>query len=186
MPEQKTIPQSEVDRLLEVEEGHYSDVKRIEIKPSKLSETVSAFANTSGGEIFVGVAEDKQKDGSTVRHWAGFINMEAANEILQVLEGMAALGNHYRATFLNSPGQPGHVLHLTVLKTRDILKASDGHPYVRRNAQNLRVATDDGLLRLRLDKGIATFEDENSQYSPENYHQFETHSRIRPPSCSKR
>jgi ATP-dependent DNA helicase RecG len=166
MPEQKTIPQSEVDRLLEVEEGHYSDVKRIEIKPSKLSETVSAFANTSGGEIFVGVAEDKQKDGSTVRHWAGFINMEAANGILQVLEGMAALGNHYRATFLNSPGQSGHVLHLTVLKTREILKASDGHPYVRRNAQNLRVDTDDGLRRLRLDKGIATFEDETLNIPP--------------------
>ena len=45
-------------------------------------------------------------------------------------------------------------------KTRDIVHASDGHPYVRRNAQNLRVAGDDALRRLRLDKGIITFEDE--------------------------
>jgi ATP-dependent DNA helicase RecG len=63
MPQQRSIPASEADRILQLEEGHYLDVKRIEIKPSKLTETISAFANTSGGEVFLGVAEDK--NGST-------------------------------------------------------------------------------------------------------------------------
>jgi len=166
MPEQKTMSQSEVERLLQLEEGHYSDLKRIEIKPAKLSETVSAFANTSGGEIFIGIAEDKQKGGDKVRRWVGFPDMESANGVLQALEGKSALGNHYHATFLNSPNQSGHVLHLTVLKTKDILNATDGHPYIRRNAQNLRVDSEEGLRRLRLDKGVTTFEDETLSINP--------------------
>lgn len=166
MPQAKSIPQEEVDRILGIEESHYADVKRIEIKPSKLSESVSAFANASGGELFVGIEEERNSDGSVVRRWNGFPNMEAANSILQVMEAMAALGNHYHATFLNSSKQPGHVLHLTVLKTKDILRASDGHTYRRRNAQNLRVDTEEGLRRLRLDKGIVTFEDETVNVDP--------------------
>jgi ATP-dependent DNA helicase RecG len=73
---------------------------------------------------------------------------------------MGALGNHYRAVFLSCDERPGYVLHLTVPKTKPILKASDGFAYVRKNAQNLRVDTDEGLHRLNLDKGIVTFEDE--------------------------
>src|SRR5262249_25656955 len=52
------------------------------------------------------------------------------------------------------------VLHLIVYKTRDILFATDGSAFVRRNAQNLRVIGEEGLQRLRLDKGLASFEDE--------------------------
>ncbi|WP_128945176.1 AlbA family DNA-binding domain-containing protein [Bradyrhizobium zhanjiangense] len=163
MPEQKTTVPADAEKILQVEESHYLDVKAIEIKPSKLSETISAFANTSGGEVFVGVAE--RKDGSArIRHWSGFPNMEAANAHLQVLDGMGALGTHYSASFISIPGRedayPGYVLHLTIPKTRDILRATDGLPYVRRNASNIRIDTEEGLQRLKLDKGISTFEDE--------------------------
>ena len=43
--------------LLKAEETHFLDLKSVEISPSTLSKTVSAFANTSGGEIFVGIEE---------------------------------------------------------------------------------------------------------------------------------
>jgi ATP-dependent DNA helicase RecG len=159
MPTQKTIDDAEANKLLESEESHYLDVKRIEIKPSKLTESVSAFANAAGGELFIGIAEDK-KDGTTTHRWAGFPDFEAANAHIQVLDKMAALGTHYRAAFLSCIGRPGHVLHLTIFKTKDILKASDDLPYVRRNAQNIRIDTEEGLQRLKLDKGVTTFEDE--------------------------
>lgn len=160
MAEQKIISHEEAEAILSFEEGHYLDVKRIDIKPGKLSESVSAFANTSGGELFVGVAEVTQLGARRAREWAGFPNMEAANAHFQVLEGLGALGNHFAASFLSSEGRSGYVLHLTIPKTTDIIKASDGHPYIRRNAQNFRVDTEDGLNRLRLDKGVVTFEDE--------------------------
>jgi ATP-dependent DNA helicase RecG len=159
MPEQKIISVEEVDKVLQLEEGHYLDVKRVEIRPAKLSESVSAFANASGGELYIGIAEDKSGATKT-RRWAGFVDVEAANAHIQVLESMAALGNHYRAQFLKCAGLEGYVLHLTIPKSKDILKATDDFPYARRNAQNLRIDTEEALNRLRLDKGIVTFENE--------------------------
>jgi ATP-dependent DNA helicase RecG len=155
--EHKRIDASEVARILKFDEGHYLDVKRIDVRPGKLTETVSAFANTAGGELFVGIGEEQAKEG---HFWESFTNFEAANSHIQAIEGMSPLGNHYRAAFLSSEGQQGYVLHILVFKTRDIIKASNGHAYVRRNAQNQRVLGEDGLHRLRLDKGVVSFEDE--------------------------
>ena len=54
----------------------------------------------------------------------------------------------------------GHLLHVEIPKSKDILKASNGHPYIRKGAQKLRVDTPEGLHRLQLDKGIISFEDD--------------------------
>ena len=77
-------------------------------------------------------------------------DVEAANAIFQVLEKMNPIGGHYRATFMSADGFVGSVLHLVIFKTKDILRSTDGIPYVRRGAQNLPVEeTKDGLKRLR-------------------------------------
>lgn len=55
------IDQRQRDVILSLEEGHFHDLKAIEIRPSKLSESVSAFANAGGGEIYVGVREEKRR-----------------------------------------------------------------------------------------------------------------------------
>jgi ATP-dependent DNA helicase RecG len=136
---------------------HFLDLKRIEIAPAKLSESISAFANSSGGELFVGIAEETE---SGARSWRGFPTQEAANGLFQVISRMTPLANHYDATWIAADGLPGFVLHLLIPKTRDIVVASDGHPYKRHNAQNLRVVGEGDIQRLRLDKGILTFEDD--------------------------
>jgi hypothetical protein len=38
------ISRSEADRILQIEESHYIDLKAIEAEPASLSETVAAFA----------------------------------------------------------------------------------------------------------------------------------------------
>jgi ATP-dependent DNA helicase RecG len=93
------------------------------------------------------------------RFWVGFADMEGANPIFQVIEKMLPLGNHYKATFLSCDTFKGTVLHLIIFKTGGVVRASDGIPYVRRNAQNLPVEGNDALRRLELDKGIVSFED---------------------------
>ncbi len=50
---------AEVQKLLACSEGHFLDLKSREIKPSKLSRSMSAFANAEGGELFIGIIEDK-------------------------------------------------------------------------------------------------------------------------------
>jgi ATP-dependent DNA helicase RecG len=155
--EQKVVDSNEVARILALAESHFLDLKRVETAPAKLSESISAFANTAGGELFIGIGESIDR---TKRSWRGFQTMEQANGLFQVLNGMTALGNYYSSNFLSCPGEPGFVLHLVIPKTRGILKATDGSAYTRHNAQNLRVASEEAMIRLRLDKGIVSFEDD--------------------------
>jgi ATP-dependent DNA helicase RecG len=157
--ETTTISREEADALFALQENHFRDMKAKEISPAKLSQSVSAFANAAGGELFVGVSE-KIVGATKVREWNGFADIEAANAIIQTLEAMVPLGNHYQAAFLRCAEYPGLVLKLTVLKTRQIVTASNGIAYVRKGAQKLPVEGVDALQRLRLDKGLVSFEDE--------------------------
>ena len=154
----ETIDQRQRDLILALDEDHFHDVKSVEIKPSKLSESVSAFANSSGGEIYVGVREDRHGN-AKVRRWAGFDDIEAANSVLQMLNQVAPLADFIVTTFLECEGERGLVLKIEMLRNAAITKATDGIPYIRKGAQKLPVDTDEGLERLKLDKGITSYED---------------------------
>ena len=148
------------DIVLALPEGHFHDLKAKEVAPAKLTRTIAAFANASGGEIYVGVDETAGPAGAKIRKWRGFSDPEEANGHLQAFEQMFPLGTYYTATFLSCLGENGLVLQLQVFKSKDICKALDGRVYVRRGAQNLPLTTDEQLTRLRLDKGITSFETE--------------------------
>lgn len=145
--------------ILNVQEGHFNDVKALEISPAKITNTISAFANTSGGEIYVGVEEIYGAEGY-IRAWRGFEDTEAANGLIQAIEALSPLGNHYSFVLLQCDTLHGLVGHITVYKTKEILNASSGKAYVRRGAQNLPVIGDEALQRLKYDKGLVSFEDE--------------------------
>jgi len=152
------IDQRQRDIILALEEGHFHDVKAIEIKPSKLSESVSAFANASGGEIYVGVRE-QNVGGKKARFWSGFDDIEAANPILQMLNHIAPLADFVSTSFLACEGETGLVLKIEILRNASITKSTDGTAFVRKGAQKLPVTSDEGMERLRLDKGISSYED---------------------------
>lgn len=61
-------------------------------------------------------------------------------------------------TFLGADSRHGLVLQIEVFKNRDIIKTTAGDVYARRGAQNLPVALPDALERLRMNKGLASFE----------------------------
>ncbi len=148
---------SERDRLLTLEESHFCDLKAAEIAPKKLARSISAFANSSGGDLYIGIAE-QEFFGSKSRFWKGFSDQEAANGHLQSLEQLFPLGAEYSYEFLRAPGSNGLVLHIAVQKTSQIARAHDKRIYVRRGAQNLEVKGEAALERLRLDKGVESFE----------------------------
>jgi ATP-dependent DNA helicase RecG len=144
--------------LMQLPEGHFVDLKGKAIKSANITKTVSAFANAGGGEIYVGIEEVIDAKGQT-RLWRGFENIEAANGLIQAIETLTPLGNHYDAIFLSVDGAPGHVVQFTIFKSTEIIQASNGKVYVRRGAQNLPLEGEEALQRLRLDKGLVSFED---------------------------
>ena len=150
------IEDAQAGRLLAYPEGHFGDIKAIEVSPAKMSETVSCFANADGGELWIGIDEDENKQ----RNWRGFARVEDANSHLQVLNEVCPLGNAYAVEFLSHSRSPGLVLHVEVRKTRAIVKASDGDVYIRLGAQRLRADTPEKLDRLKRNKGVTTFETE--------------------------
>jgi ATP-dependent DNA helicase RecG len=144
--------------VLSCKEGHFLDLKAKEIKPSKLTKAISAFANADGGELYVGVAENMSLPGPHT--WDGFAKPEDANAHLQVFEKLFPLGEDFVYSFLSHPKRTGVLLHVLVLKTKGIVSANDGFAYIRRGAQSLPVDTSEKLALLQRNKGITSFADE--------------------------
>ena len=152
------INADERNKILDVEETHFGDVKSKAISPAKLTKTIAAFSNAEGGELYIGIGQDR----ATPRQnfWDGFADLESANGHLQAFEGLFPLGDGYTYAFLRSVADSGLVLKVDVGKSRDVKKASDGRVYVRRGAQSLPIETEEALARLRHNKGLTSFETE--------------------------
>ncbi len=151
------IAPGQASKICAVEEGQFSDVKAIEIKPADLTKTMAAFANTEGGDLYVGI--DDNRSGQP-RKWRGFPTVEAANGHLQCFEILFPLGIDIHGDFLRCDIYPGVVLHIQINKTPDIKYASNKLPYIRRGAQNIPVNSDELRKRLEYAKGVASFETE--------------------------
>lgn len=145
------ISEAERDKVLALRETHFCDLKATAIRPGKLTHTISALSNAEGGEVYIGVEEDKATRQNT---WAGFNVPEDANGHLQVFETLFPLGEGYSYSFLKAAA-PGLVLKVDVSKSRDVKPASDGRVFVRRAAQNLPVDTEEARTRLRRNKDLS-------------------------------
>jgi len=152
------ITDKQVLEVLSYTEGHFLDLKGKEIKPSKLTKAISAFANADGGELYIGIAESVTLP--FPHKWDGFAKPEEANAHLQVFENLFPLGDDYLYNFLSHPSNTGLVLQVVVRKTKAVVKAHDGIVYIRRGAQCLPVDTPQKLALLERNKGITSFENE--------------------------
>jgi ATP-dependent DNA helicase RecG len=157
--EVRRVTAREVHHILHDGENHFRDLKSIVIEPAKLTRTISAFANSDGGDLYVGVSQ-KDVGGEMVWEWQGFPNLEAANGHLQAFEELLPLGEGYSCTFLQSDSHLGLVLQATVNKSRGIIRTSKGKSYVRRGARNQPVITEEDLRLLSYRKGVQSFIDE--------------------------
>lgn len=151
------IDDTQAANIMATQENYLSDIKARDIKPAKLSETISAFSNATGGDVYIGIGEDKP---TNKRTWVGFDDPEHANNFFHVLFQAHPFGNHIKCEFLSNKHLPGLVLHITIKKVKEIVKSSSGDVYVRVNAGKQKIDTPEKLKRLELDKGIITFENE--------------------------
>lgn len=112
MPEKTNISDIEVAKLLESEEGHFVELKSVDIAPAKLSRTICALSNADGGELYVGIEDNP-------RLWKGFDDQEAANAHIQVFEDLFPFADGYVYTFFENDNQKGLVLKIDIEKNRD-------------------------------------------------------------------
>jgi ATP-dependent DNA helicase RecG len=56
------ISSSQKNLLLSKQEGHFLDFKSIDIKPANITKHIAAFANADGGELYIGIDENKNTD----------------------------------------------------------------------------------------------------------------------------
>ncbi|MFA7835842.1 helix-turn-helix domain-containing protein, partial [Aeromonas dhakensis] len=117
------IDNNQAENIINIEEGYLTDVKAKEIKPAKLSETVSAFANSGGGDIYLGIEEDSR---TGLRRWNGYADQEAANDVVHVLFNAHPFGNHLTFEFLSCENETGYILHIIVKKIKNIVKSTKG------------------------------------------------------------
>jgi ATP-dependent DNA helicase RecG len=69
------IEEDDINALLNLNEAHFNDVKIKRIAPAKLQETFVAFANSDGGDLYIGI-EDKSHSGERL---IGFDEQEEAS-----------------------------------------------------------------------------------------------------------
>jgi ATP-dependent DNA helicase RecG len=151
------LSKAERDKVLALDENHFCDMKATAVAPGKLTRTIAALSNAEGGEVYIGIGQDRFR----TNFWAGFATPEGANGHIQAFEGLFPLGEGYSYSFLlRSPLDSGLVLKVDISKSRGVMLASDGKAYVRRGAQNLPCDSDDDLARLRRNKGLVSFETE--------------------------
>lgn len=150
------ITKQEADHLLGRAEDHYLDFKSKDIKPASLEKLVSAFGNSSGGEIIIGVDESASKGAFS---WSGFGRPEEANQHVEVLLGPFPESDVFQYDILTSSGREGVLLRVTVGKTRTMCATSSGAIYTRGVASVERVETDEQMRVLALQKGITSHED---------------------------
>lgn len=153
--ETRNITASDLEVLLEKSEGHFFDAKSKRIAPAKLSRTFSAFANADGGEILIGL-EDHTVAGN---RWVGFANEEEANSLIDVLQKHYPEGDVFTYQFLFCQDQQGLILACDIQKNQSIWRDTQDNLYLRRGAQSIKQTLYEEEERLRLNKGLVSFED---------------------------
>ncbi|MBB5207867.1 RNA-binding domain-containing protein [Chiayiivirga flava] len=138
-------------------EGHFYDRKAAQIKGAKLQKIVCAFANADGGDVYVGIADDKDQ-ADPEKRWAGAPSMEEFNQLIQSLMELSP-SPPMTLEFLRSSLSENYVLHIQVDKSQSVHQTADGTVYERKGAQSLPIREAERITALGFAKGASSYED---------------------------
>jgi ATP-dependent DNA helicase RecG len=143
----------ERERLLNLEEDHFSDLKSFRIKPSTLQETFVSFANSDGGDLYVGI-EDKKEIGERI---VGFKSIEDANGVIHtLLEETEPSIENIELEFINF-GTNNFVLHVSIPKSPKVHYTSQKKCFIRVNASKKEIKGE-RIIELSYSKGAFQYE----------------------------
>lgn len=117
------------------EESHFFERKAVAVSGRGVQKVVVAFANSDGGELLIGIADDKDEP-DPAKRWQGATKLEELNAHLQnIFEVRPSLDLRYE--FLKSEDKPGYVLRVLVEKGQQVHRTTDDTVYQRYGAQSL-------------------------------------------------
>ena len=147
------VSMDEFKSIADEEEGYLLDFKAKQIRPGKVQETFVAFANSDGGDLYIGIADHKESD-----RLAGFHKPEDANaHVVELLQNTQPTVEGVEVEFLHE-ASVGYVLHLVIPKSSVVHYTSGGICYRRVNVSSVKVKGD-AVTKLAYAKGFYKFED---------------------------
>jgi ATP-dependent DNA helicase RecG len=155
----KNLNSKDSENLCQRREDHFFDRKAFAVRPANLQKAATAFANSDGGEIAIGIDDDRGAQGPGTARWKGRSSIEDFNQHIQSLMEITP-SLPFSFTFFASVGLPGLVLFVQIDKSAFVHKTSDGRVYIRKSAQSLPLQTD-RILELTYAKGATSFEDQS-------------------------
>jgi ATP-dependent DNA helicase RecG len=144
---------NEEARLLSLDEGHFVDLKSKRINPAKLQQSFVAFANSDGGELFVGV-EDKSETGERI---VGFVMQEECNGVLPTLLEETEPSVENVDVELVDFGSKGLILRLFIPKSPKVHYTASGDCYIRIGAEKRKIKGE-RITQLSYSKGALVYE----------------------------
>ena len=150
------ISNEEALKLASTVEDQFFDRKGKSISGKGVQKIVVAFANADGGELVVGIKDDKE-DENPANRWDGATDPEEFNQLIQsVVELSPSVG--FRYEFLKSNDYNGYILRLFVDKSREVCMTADKTVYVRMGAQSLPMRDAQKITQLAFSKGAQSYE----------------------------
>jgi ATP-dependent DNA helicase RecG len=147
------LTQEEEKKILDLREDHFNDVKGKLIMPAKLQEVFVAFANSDGGDIYIGV-EDPSQSGERIN---GFATQEDANAMIEtLLEQTTPAVENVLVEFLEVKSK-GLILHFNVPKSSKVHYTAAGDCYIRINAAKKKIKGE-RITQLAYAKGAEPYE----------------------------
>jgi ATP-dependent DNA helicase RecG len=138
-------------------EGDLFDRKLGKIDGRGVQKIAVAFANADGGELAIGIADDKDQP-EVDKRWQGLPNFEAFNSHLQAIFDLNPAVD-FRHEFIEAEELTGLVLRLFIDKSTNVAKTADGKVYQRKGAQSLPISDPDKITALAFAKGARSYED---------------------------
>ncbi|RFT11099.1 DNA-binding protein [Providencia rettgeri] len=140
------------------QESDIFDFKSKEVSGKKIQQAAVAFANAEGGEILVGVNDEKE--GSDIlKRWCGHESIEDYNAIIQALADLDPSIDFFYEFLRLEEQIKNYILHLTIRRGTVLHKTPGNDIYVRRGAQSLKVSVPAKIQELTHAKGITSEED---------------------------
>ncbi len=153
----RELTKNEALELCSMQEGHSFDRKAYEIQPKKIQKIAVAFANSDGGEIVIGIADDSD-EAIPEKRWKGALRIEDYNSHIQALTEVIPTLD-MKISFLTCKILTGYVLHIIIEKSSSVHQTSDKTVYQRVSAQSIPLAPQ-RIIELSYAKGMSSFEDQ--------------------------